>query len=84
MDGELANEEVQSLHDSHPLHCFDYLRESITCAADSSLEPFLPGTMGNGIDGFGSIHQCRDFKRLFDWSERFRYTDNRDAESFEG
>ncbi|PVI04001.1 hypothetical protein DM02DRAFT_509446, partial [Periconia macrospinosa] len=74
--------------DMHTLHCFDYLRESIICAADSELEPFRSpfdgGTGGDGIDGFGSLHQCRDFKQLFQWSERFRYNDDHDAERFEG
>lgn len=74
--------------DMHTLHCFDYLRESIICAADSALEPFRSpfdgGTGGDGIDGFGSLHQCRDFKQLFQWSERFRYNDEHDAEKFEG
>jgi hypothetical protein len=72
----------------HTLHCFDYLRESLICAADSALEPFRSpfdgGTGGDGIDGFGSVHQCRNFKQLFEWSERFRYTDDLDAERFEG
>ncbi|KAI1214210.1 uncharacterized protein F4807DRAFT_455855 [Annulohypoxylon truncatum] len=87
LNGELGTD-AHSLHGSHSLHCFDYLRESIICAADSALEPFLSpfdgGTQGNGVDGFGSVHQCRDFKQLFEWSEKFRYTDGRDAEEFEG
>ncbi|KAI1456422.1 hypothetical protein F4805DRAFT_231276 [Annulohypoxylon moriforme] len=87
LNGDLAAD-AHSLHGSHSLHCFDYLRESIICAADSALEPFLSpfdgGTQGNGVDGFGSVHQCRDFKQLFEWSEKFRYTDGHDAEKFEG
>ncbi|KAI0882873.1 uncharacterized protein GGS22DRAFT_195606 [Annulohypoxylon maeteangense] len=87
LSGELAADS-HSLHGSHSLHCFDYLRESIICSADSALEPFRSpfdgGTQGNGVDGFGSVHQCRDFKQLFDWSEKFRYTDGHDAEKFEG
>ncbi|KAK5989597.1 Oxidase ustYa [Cladobotryum mycophilum] len=74
--------------DGHTLHCYDYLRESIICAADSSLEPFRSrfdgGTEGNGVDGFGTVHQCRDFKQLFEWSEKFRYGEGHDAEKFEG
>ncbi|KAI0098116.1 hypothetical protein F4776DRAFT_532112 [Hypoxylon sp. NC0597] len=88
LGGELAHVDAHSLHDTHSLHCFDYLRESIICAADSALEPFRSpfdgGTQGNGVDGFGSVHQCRDFKQLFDWSEKFRYNDGHNAEKFEG
>ncbi|KAI1416919.1 hypothetical protein F5Y13DRAFT_204284 [Hypoxylon sp. FL1857] len=88
LSGELTHADTHSLRDSHSLHCFDYLRESIICAADSALEPFRSpfdgGTQGNGVDGFGSVNQCRDFKQLFEWSEKFRYTDGHDAEKFEG
>ncbi|KAI1081558.1 hypothetical protein F5B20DRAFT_579420 [Whalleya microplaca] len=84
MSGELSHTDTQSLQSSHSLHCFDYLRESLMCTADNNLEPFLPGTKGNGVDGFGSAHQCRDFQELFRWSEKFRYTDGHDAEHFEG
>ncbi|KAI0893768.1 hypothetical protein F4806DRAFT_134966 [Annulohypoxylon nitens] len=87
LNGELKAD-AHSLHGSHSLHCYDYLRESIICAADSALEPFRSpfdgGTQGNGVDGFGSVHQCRNFGELYEWSEKFRYTDKHDAEKFEG
>ncbi|KOS22272.1 hypothetical protein ESCO_001436 [Escovopsis weberi] len=78
-----------STEGEHSAHCFDYLRESIICAADNSLEPFRSpfdggGTQGNGVDGFGTVHQCRDFRLLYDWSEKFRYSDGHDAHKFEG
>ncbi|QYT06459.1 hypothetical protein H0G86_013308 [Trichoderma simmonsii] len=88
LTGKLSHDEAQKLHDAHSLHCFDYLRESILCAADSALEPFRSpfdgGTKGNGVDGFGTVHQCRDFKQLYEWSEKFRYSNGHDAEKFEG
>lgn len=88
LSGNLTHEEAQSLQEGHSSHCFDYLRESIICAGDSNLEPFRSrfdgGTEGNGVDGFGTVHQCRDFKQLFDWSEKFRYGEGHDAEKFEG
>ncbi|KAL7907515.1 hypothetical protein GGI35DRAFT_470713 [Trichoderma velutinum] len=86
--GKLSHDEAQKLHDAHSLHCFDYLRESIICAADSALGPFRSpfdgGTKGNGVDGFGTVHQCRDFKQLYEWSEKFRCGNGHDAEKFEG
>lgn len=70
------------------MHCFDYLRQSIMCAADSNLEPFrsrFDGMRpGDGVDGIGSIHQCRKYEDVFAWADRFRYNDDGDAESFSG
>ncbi|THC89503.1 hypothetical protein EYZ11_011053 [Aspergillus tanneri] len=72
----------------HTLHCYDYLRQSIMCAADSNLEPFrsrFDGMKpGDGVDGIGSIHQCRRFEDVFAWAESFRYSDDGDAERFGG
>ncbi|OTA02627.1 hypothetical protein A9Z42_0029980 [Trichoderma parareesei] len=73
---------------SHTLHCLDYLRESIICASDSTLEPFKPSfdtaTPRKGVDGYGTPHQCRDFGKLRNWAERFRYNDNQGFETYEG
>ncbi|KAL7944867.1 hypothetical protein V8C42DRAFT_64457 [Trichoderma barbatum] len=73
---------------SHTLHCLDYLRESILCTSDSTLEPFKPkfDSTANrkGVDGYGTPHQCRDFGKLRNWAERFRYNDNQGFETFEG
>ncbi|KIM96901.1 hypothetical protein OIDMADRAFT_32797 [Oidiodendron maius Zn] len=88
LSGKLTHQDAHVLQNGHSSHCFDYLRESIICAADSALEPFRSpfdgGTQGNGVDGFGTVHQCRDFKQLFEWGEKFRYSDGHDAEKFEG
>ncbi|KAL7939302.1 hypothetical protein V8C35DRAFT_275146 [Trichoderma chlorosporum] len=73
---------------SHTFHCLDYLRESILCASDSTLEPFKPNfdstAHRKGVDGYGTPHQCRDFGKLRSWAERFRYNDNQGFETFEG
>ncbi|PNP51747.1 hypothetical protein THARTR1_07516 [Trichoderma harzianum] len=73
---------------SHTLHCLDYLRESILCTSDSTLEPFKPkfdsAADRKGVDGYGTPHQCRDFGKLRNWAERFRYNDNQGFETFEG
>lgn len=72
----------------HFSHCLDYLRESIMCSADTTLEPFKgkfdAGGGGNGVDGTGSVHQCRDFVQVYEWAERFRYNDDTDVDRFEG
>ena len=71
----------------HTMHCIDYVRSGILCAADSNLEPFkspLEEMHGNGVDSFGTNHQCRDFGKLKKWAEMVRYNDDLDAERFEG
>jgi hypothetical protein len=47
---------------THQVHCFEYLRQSIMCSADTSLEGYTG--MGNG---WGSIHRCTDYDALLDW-----------------
>ncbi|KAL7897151.1 hypothetical protein HDV63DRAFT_380027 [Trichoderma sp. SZMC 28014] len=73
---------------SHAFHCLDYLRESILCASDSTLEPFRPkydlATPRIGVDGYGTPHQCRDFGQLRSWAERFRYNDDQEFEVYGG
>ncbi|KIW66172.1 hypothetical protein PV04_08373 [Phialophora macrospora] len=43
---------------SHLNHCIDYLRQSIMCAGDVTLEPILPEVNNQGR---AIKHQCRDF-----------------------
>ncbi|KAJ2974669.1 hypothetical protein NUW58_g8581 [Xylaria curta] len=47
----------------HSAHCFDYLRQSVICAADTNLE----GDTEAG-PGWGSVHQCTDYDALLDWA----------------
>ncbi|EMD84701.1 hypothetical protein COCC4DRAFT_77040 [Bipolaris maydis ATCC 48331] len=46
----------------HLGHCFDFLRQGILCAADSTLEPLGPGY--TETDGTGVSHQCYDWTVL--------------------
>lgn len=47
----------------HSSHCFDYLRQSILCAADTTLE----GKTTSG-PGWGSVHECKDYDALLAWA----------------
>ncbi|RYP59323.1 hypothetical protein DL769_008587 [Monosporascus sp. CRB-8-3] len=47
----------------HSAHCFDYLRQSIMCAADTNLE----GETDAG-PGWGSEHECTDYDVLLSWA----------------
>ena len=49
----------------HSAHCFDYLRQSIMCAGDTSLE----GETEVG-PGWGSDHVCTDYDALLDWANK--------------
>jgi hypothetical protein len=57
----------------HIQHCFEYLRHSIMCSADTAIEPWKDEI--HGVDGFGSEHQCRDFDLVYRWAEQFRSSD---------
>lgn len=66
--GELpANFSAQA---GHMKHCFDYLRQSIMCAADVTPEWIQPGE--NMTTGWGYTHQCRDFDGLKRWAQKNR------------
>jgi len=59
---------------SHMGHCFDYLRQALACGADSSLEK--RNATVQGVRGWGTSHQCRDFNALKQWTEEHRYSDS--------
>ncbi|KAG8626219.1 hypothetical protein KVT40_005164 [Elsinoe batatas] len=47
----------------HSAHCFDYLRQAIMCAGDTTLE----GKTDAG-PGWGSPHQCVDYDSVLEWA----------------
>jgi len=47
----------------HSAHCFDYLRQSLMCNADTSFE----GKTEAG-PGWGSKHECTDYEALLKWA----------------
>ncbi|KAL8785420.1 MAG: hypothetical protein Q9195_008655 [Heterodermia aff. obscurata] len=52
----------------HARHCFDYLRQALICAADSTIEPGNVTT--KYVSGSGVVHECRDFDGLMAWMEK--------------
>ena len=58
-----AEEAVLRPREDHVLHCFDYLRQGIMCAADSTLEWPRQEVDGRrfAVDGWGVEHQCADW-----------------------
>ncbi|PKK42869.1 hypothetical protein CI102_11916, partial [Trichoderma harzianum] len=52
--------------DNHVEHCFDYLRQSIMCAADMTIEKARVDPDGHrrAVDGWETTHQCRDWGKV--------------------
>jgi hypothetical protein len=47
----------------HSAHCFDYIRQALMCAGDTTLE----GKTEAG-PGWGSVHECVDYDALLGWA----------------
>ncbi|KAG6018507.1 hypothetical protein E4U41_003831 [Claviceps citrina] len=60
----------------HLIHCWDYLRQSLMCASDTSLEWVHPLDSAPGqTSGWGYQHTCKNFDAVFEWTESHRYTE---------
>ncbi|KAF3018842.1 hypothetical protein E8E14_006235 [Neopestalotiopsis sp. 37M] len=59
----------------HIRHCFEYLKNSLTCCADTALEGQKSDTDEPATDGFGAYHVCRDFDSVYDWAREHRISD---------
>lgn len=62
----------------HNNHCINYLRNSLLCCGDTTLEgqaqtPELEGVAGT--DGTGAVHICRNFDEIKAYAEKTRLTD---------
>ncbi|KAM3555202.1 hypothetical protein ARSEF4850_006106 [Beauveria asiatica] len=60
---------------AHMRHCFDYLRQGLMCASDTSLEPVDPKL--GGVTGWGSERLCRDYQQVVAWAEDHRVSNLR-------
>ena len=57
----------------HVAHCLDYLRQSIMCCGDMSLESAVMGEDGNlqqAVNGWGVKHECKAWDEVFEYTER--------------
>lgn len=57
---------IESPH-KHARHCFDFLRQSIMCAGDTTIE--YEDLSAKGITGIGATHRCADYDRIVAWAE---------------
>ncbi|KAM0304943.1 hypothetical protein ACHAO8_011334 [Botrytis cinerea] len=53
---------------AHIRHCIDLIRQSLMCNADTTIE--VKDEEINGVRGFGTVHQCRDWSGLVKWTEQ--------------
>ncbi|KAM3503745.1 hypothetical protein MY10362_004015 [Beauveria mimosiformis] len=58
----------------HLIHCWDYLRQSVMCAGDTSLE-WVNEKEAFQTSGWGFQHTCKNFDAIFEWTESNRFTD---------
>ncbi|KAK3386735.1 hypothetical protein B0H63DRAFT_468298 [Podospora didyma] len=65
--------------DGHEYHCLDYIRQSVLCAGDTTLDYADERTVGPdgqvtryGFTGANSTHQCRDWDAIKSFVEEHR------------
>jgi len=51
-------------YSQHVDHCFEYLRQSISCGGDITIEGHSPLGDATPVTGWGAEHSCIDFERL--------------------
>ncbi|KAL7621382.1 hypothetical protein AAE478_008704 [Parahypoxylon ruwenzoriense] len=74
-----ANEVVHSADETkhmlkHGRHCFEYIRQSLMCNPDLTLEPVK---LEEGqLKTWGVERQCRNFRELSEWAREMRSSDN--------
>jgi len=59
-------------HADHIHHCFDYLRQTISCGGDMTME--WPRTEKDGrrfaVDGWGIPHECKNWDMIMDYMDK--------------
>ena len=58
--------------ETHMLHCIEFLRQSVMCHADTTVQ--LEAEYHQGIMAFGVEYQCKNWWQLVDWVDK-RNTD---------
>lgn len=65
-DESVAEEAMVNAH--HVDHCFDYLRQTIECHGDTTIEwgrlIDVDGVIYGAVNGYGVTHQCRNIDAI--------------------
>lgn len=48
----------------HVDHCFEYLRQAISCGGDLTIEGYSPLGTASSVTGWGVSHDCLNFEVL--------------------
>ena len=59
---------IDAIDPAHLPHCFDYLRQSIMCASDTTMEWVAAPPNDKGSTGWGYQHTCRDYFAIRQWA----------------
>lgn len=75
-DDENLKDLAKTIESSHHInHCYDYIRQSLQCSGDMSLE--WPRTEPDGqrfvVDGWNIPHQCKSWVSCIIWQHRGYY-----------
>lgn len=70
LDSEPGDNGYHHRDSAHIRHCLDYLRQTLMCAADATLEP-VEADLG-GVTGWGVQRNCRNYSDLRAWAEERR------------
>ena len=62
-----------NIHIDHIDHCLEYLRQTIMCAGDTTLERELAPL---GLNG--EARTCRDWQQILDFAEAHKFKDYKD------
>ncbi|TGO67406.1 hypothetical protein BELL_0894g00020 [Botrytis elliptica] len=63
--GEDVDNMPQHIDETHVLHCVEFLRQSVMCHADTSLQ--VEASYHQGILAFGTTYPCRNWWQMVDW-----------------
>ncbi|KAF7934656.1 uncharacterized protein EAE98_002701 [Botrytis deweyae] len=63
--GEDLDNMPQHIDETHVLHCVEFLRQSVMCHADTSLQ--VEASYHQGILAFGTTYPCRNWWQMVDW-----------------
>jgi hypothetical protein len=66
-DSRFNHQEHDADMERHVTHCFDYLRQSMYCAGDATLEGKSAIEGLDMTDGWGDTHVCKDQTKLRGW-----------------
>ena len=72
VDMAVKGKKPDPILEDHMFHCAEYLRQSVMCYADPTLEYRFEGILGPF--SANNTHVCGDWNKLMDWSDEHIYT----------